>query len=220
MAIEQPAFDILKSLAPCRALFLGYPDLLLNEQFDVKEADDWQRIAAWHGWDGPIYDTDAVLREFGIDATYIDIHASRGPELIYDLNETIPWVAPKFDVVVDAGTIEHCFNIATAMWNVRKLCVVGGHMLHGNPISMTGHGFYNLSPTFYADWARHNGDIIITALILAGRIGARDVYEMPMTKRFSPPAKANSLVLIKRGEGWGRGWPMQGKYLENPDLKA
>ena len=78
MAIEQPAFDILKSLSPCRALFLGMPDLLLNEQFDVREADDWQAIAKWHNWDGPIYDTEAVFREFGIDACIAPIVAA-GP---------------------------------------------------------------------------------------------------------------------------------------------
>ncbi len=220
MAIEQPAFDILKSLAPRRALFLGYPDLLLSEPMDAPLAKDAESIARWHNWQGPVYDTDAVFGALGMDCTYIDIHASRGPELIYDLNETINWVAPKFDLVVDAGTVEHIFNIATAMFNVRKLCMVGGHMLHGNPISMTGHGFYNLSPTFYADWARHNGDTIVTALMLAGRVGAREVYEMPMTQRFSPPANATSLVLIKRSEAWGRGFPTQSKYLKNPGLKS
>lgn len=220
MAVEQQCFDILKSLTPCRLLSLGYPDLLLSERFDVKEAADWQSIARWHHWDGPIYDTDAVFREFKIDATYIDIHASRGCELVYDLNDDIDWIAPKFDVVLDPGTIEHCFNIGQAMWNIRKLCLVGGTIIHGNPISMTNHGFYNLSPTFYADWYEHHGDQIVTAQILAGPLGRRDVYEMPMTERFSPPHNATSLVVVRRGSGWGKGWPKQHKYASNPDLRA
>ncbi len=186
----------------------------------MKEADDWQRIAAWHKFDGPVYDTEAVFREFGIDATYIDIRASRGCELVYDLNEDIAWVAPKFDVVVDPGTIEHCFNIGKAMWNVRKLCNVGGHIIHGNPISMVNHGFYNLSPTFYLDWYQHHGDTIEYAAMLAGRLGAREVYEMPALKRFSPPSNATSLVVVRRGAQWGVGWPQQSKYALNPELKA
>ena len=220
MAIEQPAFDILRSLAPCRALFLGYPDLLLSETMDAPLAKDAESIARWHHFDGKIYDTDAVFRALGIDATYIDIHKSRGPEVIYDLNETIPWVAPKFDVVVDAGTVEHIFNIATAMWNVRKLCNVGGTIIHGNPISMTNHGFYNLSPTFYLDLYQHHGDTIEYAAMLAGPVGKREVYEMPPTKRFSPPSNAVSLVVVKRGAAWAQGWPQQSKYKTNPDLKA
>lgn len=219
VALEQAAFDILKSLAPCRLLSLGYPDLLLNEEFDVKEAEDWQKIASWHNWHGPIYDTEAVFREFGIDATYIDIHASRGCELVYDLNMDLNWVAPKFDVVLDPGTIEHCFNIGQAMWNVRKLCMVGGTIIHGNPISMTNHGFYNLSPTFYLDWYGHHGDEIQHAVMLAGPVGKRDVYEMPWSKRFSPPSNATSLVVARRAEGWGNGWPTQWKYQQNPELK-
>ena len=176
MAIEQPAFDIIKSLAPCRLLSLGYPDLLLNETFDAPQVEDAEAIAAWHGWKGPIYDTDAVLKSLGIDATYIDINRSRGCEVVYDLNEDIRWVAPKFDVVVDPGTIEHCFNIGMAMWNVRKLCVAGGHIIHGNPIAMTNHGFYNISPTFYLDWYRHHGDSIEHAVMMSGPIGKREVY--------------------------------------------
>lgn len=219
MALEQPAFNVLKSLAPCRLLSLGYPDLLLNEDFDVKEANDWQSIAKWHHWNGPIYDTEAVFREFGIDATYIDIHASRGCELVYDLNKDIDWFAPKFDVVLDPGTIEHCMNIGQAMWNVRKLCMVGGHIIHGNPISMANHGLYNLSPTFYDSWYSHHGDEILTAQILAGPLGRREVYEMPLMERFGPPPNATSLVVAKRGKGWGDGWPVQKKYKINPELK-
>lgn len=221
MALEQPAFDVLKSLVPCRLLSLGYPDLLLSQPFDVKEADDWQAIARWHHWDqGPIYDTEAVFREFGIDATYIDIHASRGCELVYDLNEDIDWRVHKFDVVLDPGTIEHCFNIGQAMWNVRKLCRVGGTIIHGNPISMTNHGHYNLSPTFYDSWYSHHGDEIVTALMLSGPLGKREVYEMPMMQRFTPPANAVSLVVVKRSMGWGNGWPVQRKYQVNPELKG
>jgi hypothetical protein len=221
MALEQPAFDVLKSLAPCRLLSLGYPDLLLTQSFDVKEAKDWQAVAAWHHWDhGPIYDTEAVFREFGIEAVYIDIHASRGCELVYDLNYDVDWHAPKMDVVLDAGTTEHVFNIAQAWLTMRRLCRVGGHLIHINPINATNHGFWSVSPTAYKDFYSAFGDTILKAEIHAGPLGKREIYEMPMAERFGAPNNSWSLVVAQRSARAAQSYPQQSKYLKNPNLKG
>lgn len=219
MGLEQRVFDALKALAPCRLLSLGYPDLLLTEKLDVPEVADAKQIAAWHLWDGPVYETDAALKLFGIDATYIDIRASRGCERILDMNIDIDWTEPKFDVVLDPGTLEHCFNVAQAFWNVRKLCNPGGHIIHSNPVNMVNHGFWNFSPTAYLDFYSHHGDKVIKAEMLSGPLNAREVYELPPIVRFTPPANATALVVAKRGVKWGPGWPLQTKYRIYPDLK-
>lgn len=219
MALEQRAFDVLKKLAPCRLLSLGYPDLLLTQDFDVKHADDWQAIAKWHNWPYPIYDTEAVFKELGIEATYFDIHASRGCEHVVDLNKDVSWAGDKFDVVLDPGTLEHVFNIGQGFWTVRRLCRAGGHIIHTNPMNAGNHGFWNLSPTVYADWYGQNGDKVIRAEILAGPLANREVYEMPPIARFTPPPNSFSLIVARRGDQPASGWPTQSKYLANPDLK-
>lgn len=220
MALEQRAFDILKRLAPCRLLSLGMPDLLLTEERDAPKARDAAAIAKWHSWAYPVYDTEAVFKSLGIDAVYFDVHASRGVEQIVDLNYDVEWTEPKFDVVLDPGTTEHVFNFPQALWTCRKLCKVGGTIIHSNPIGMTNHGFINFSPTLYADFYGHHGDTIERAEMLSGPLLDREVYEMPMYQRFTPPANACSLVVVKRSATWGQGFPTQRKYRDNPELKA
>lgn len=220
MALEQRVFDLLKPLAPCRMLSLGYPDLLLREERTEPKAKDAAGISAWHSWPYPVYDTDAVFKSLGIKAEYFDINASRGCERIVDLNEQVPWSEDKFDVVLDPGTLEHVFNIGQAFWTVRKLCKVGGHIIHVNPVNMVNHGFWNISPTTYLDFYSHHGDKIVHAEMISGPLMARESYELPPVARFTAPPNASAVVMVRRGDGWGKGYPMQHKYRVNPDLKA
>src|SRR3546814_19736456 len=76
---------------------------------------DAAQIWRWHGLQGatdPLYDSLAVLDRLGLDVTVIDIVAARGNERIVDLNEPLPDdLRNRFDIVIDTGTCEHCFNV-------------------------------------------------------------------------------------------------------------
>lgn len=239
MALEQLAFDILKSLAPCRLLSLGVPDLLLTDEYDVKRVDNEAQLQRWHSWSHPIYDTVAMFHEFGIEATYLDNQAHRGNEIVADLNEDlsrrdeietclgwnppdrrIPWIQP-FDVVLDPGTLEHCFNIGQAFRNVRDLCRPGGTIIHVNPLSMFNHGFWNLNPCAYADWYGDNGDEVLSSHVIGGPLDERLVYRSKPWQRFGAENSMINQVIVRRGEGPTiDGWPSQVKYSAEKKAKA
>lgn len=218
MAIEQHILNRLKKLAPCKLLSLGYPDLLVNEY--VAHALDEKHVANWHGWNGSVADTESLFRSYGIEATYIDIHASRKVERIVDLNQPLPMdLCGQFDVVIDPGTIEHCFNVAQAFQNLMMACKVGGRVIHTNPINMINHGFWSISPTTYADLYSQNGWQIEELSAFGGDINQRSFCEVPTYSRFAAPLEISSLVVAKKITEQTFMMPTQRKYQVNPELK-
>src|SRR5205823_3708563 len=61
----------------------------------------------------------------------VDFSAIEQPTRIHDLNEPIPsaWRG-RYGLVVDGGTVEHVFDVRTALGNVAALLRVGGDVLH------------------------------------------------------------------------------------------
>lgn len=57
-----------------------------------------------------------------METDYFDIQKVRENEIILDLNEELPIMyEKKYDLVIDTGTHEHCFNAGTAFTNMLKL---------------------------------------------------------------------------------------------------
>ncbi len=77
-------------------------------------------------------------------------------EEMFDLNEP-HYFGSLFDLVIDAGTIEHCANIGQALMNAANAVWPGGYVFHSPPLAMMNHGFYNVSPTLLADFYQQNG---------------------------------------------------------------
>lgn len=209
-------------------LSLGYPDLLVNEEGlsfagvsldTVRLADDHAAIARWHKWQGKIYETTAVFRQLGISPRYLDIRASRGVEDILDLNQRID-VARQYDIVLDPGTLEHCFNIGQAFSNVFRLAKPGGYIVHGNPCTMINHGFYNLSPTAYKDFYEQNGARLIKLFGVTGPAQERKMAVLDPVARMILPPETSSLVVVQKLDEREPVWPTQSKYLLNASLKS
>src|SRR5262249_29348382 len=60
--------------------------------------------------------------------------------------------------IVDAGTIEHVFDMRMVMANIVNLLAVGGTAFHVAPLSnWINHGFYQLSPCLFYDTYAANG---------------------------------------------------------------
>jgi hypothetical protein len=78
----------------------------------------------------------------------IDANAYEGAAALHDMNFPIPvGLKSRFDVVLDAGTLEHVFNFPVAVKNCMEMTRVGGHFLWITPAnSWCGHGFYQFSP--------------------------------------------------------------------------
>lgn len=219
MAVEQHVFKQLLKFAPGKILCLGYPDLLLNG--DWEQAVDAEQIAAWHGWKGKLADTATTFATIGFEPTYIDIHASRGVERVVDLNEMLPVdLLGQFKIVLDPGTIEHCFNIGQAFRNLMDACEVGGYVIHTNPVNMINHGFWNISPTAYADLYDANGFECVEFSLVLGSVNKREIVPLLPHNRIVLPCEASSFIIYRKKQQLPFVFPMQWKYRQNPELKA
>ncbi len=218
-----------------RVLSLGYPDILagpgeLGGLFGehlaplLRFREDSEAIARWHGLPAPTRIVESVhfFALLGFDLEVLDVVEARGGELLHDLNEPVPQrLHARYALVVDPGTLEHCFNIAQAAKNVAEMVAPGGCAFHGNPLNMYNHGFYNLNPTWYSDFYAANGFRLESIEGVADPIAALQRFEVPATGRFAAAPPNSSLYVLARRTGAAAvRWPTQTKYVRNPALKG
>lgn len=55
----------------------------------------------------------------------------------------------KADLVFDSGTLEHIFDVKTAIENINLFAQKGGVIFHMSPVSVYQHGFFNFNPCFF-----------------------------------------------------------------------
>lgn len=90
--------------------------------------------------------------------TDIDFDPNEGCSIIHDLNEPLPDdQSCKYDLVIENGTLEHIFDIKTALGNVARAVAEGGMVCHVSPLDAFNHGFYNFSLNVFNDFYRVNG---------------------------------------------------------------
>lgn len=239
MAIEAMYLNLLnsaisarrKAVGPdirLRALALAYPDLLVPrasmEQLfgadlvaTLPVRDDADKIWGWHGLQGckePLYDSLSLFDALGLDVTVIDIVNARGFERIVDLNDPLPPdLVGKFDLVIDTGTCEHCFNVGVAFRNACEAVSLHGFLVHAAPLSRFNHGFWNFSPTVYPDFLGDNAFKIhvLTGVTCDLRNGFKP-FQVEPTRRFDAASNAALYVVAERTEIRPMVWPVQRKY--------
>ena len=163
MAIDSHQFRmIVESGVKGRALSAGYPDLLVrwedipgHEQMLSVPRGNTVALQRLHSWEHPIHETRDVLLWFGLKLDVIDCKVIHGCERVVDLNH--PQALGEYDLVIDPGTTEHCFNIAQAAINLAGAVKLGGFISQAIPMSMFNHGYYNLNPKWFADFYSVNG---------------------------------------------------------------
>jgi hypothetical protein len=97
---------------------------------------------------------------FGLaDITSIDIPGSEHkPDMVHNLNEPFPEsLKAYFDLVLDPGTIEHVFDIKTALTNIMGALKVGGIVIHQVPVYSFNGGYYSINPNVLNDFYTING---------------------------------------------------------------
>ncbi len=226
MGIETTTYKILQGLETQdkTCLCLGYSDLLVMPDLiggEYKELPDADKIRAWHNWPHPVYDTTEVLvGELGFKKVdYVDIVQARGPERIVDLNYPEEW-DEQYDIIIDGGTAEHCFNIGQVFANILSATRPdGGVVIHVNPLNMMNHGFWNISPTAYADFYKDNGFDMISGCGVTGPISDRSVVQYKKEHlygrfQFEQPIEVTNIMAFERMTKHTGPviWPMQSKY--------
>ena len=241
MAINTIVLNVLRQIRPHlpaepKICCLGYPDVLVSteqaQQYLGAEAaarlayrPDSASIIAWHALQAHldrVIDAQSLFEVMGMQLTVVDLVASRGGERIVDLNEALPAdLADAFDIVLDAGTMEHCFNVGQAVRNILAMAKVGGFVIHMNPMTMINHGFFNFSPTFYHDFYGQNGHQLIAPICGVSTNGIKVNYQkVDHTRRQRVPDSTTMVLSVARKLNDSVPiWPMQSKYLQNPTLK-
>ena len=95
---------------------------------------------------------DPILQDFGAKTVIsVDASAYEGATYLHDLNRPIPDdLADRFTMVLDGGTLEHVFDVPTALRNCMRMVAPGGHLLLVSPVNNeAGHGFYQFSPELF-----------------------------------------------------------------------
>jgi hypothetical protein len=221
------ALTKLKGSGKC--LSAGYPDVLVPTKFvkqitgkDIPARPDSQEIIKWHRLtieDIPC--SEALFKSLGYSLDVIDIYASRGVEKVVDLN--CPQDLGEYDLVIDPGTIEHCFNIAQAAFNLAGAVKQGGYILHSLPMTTLNHGFYNINPTWIYDFYGQNGFKVEKCLGYTKAVKGQGaaIFEPPHHQRFLDcPNDVTMLVVAKRVTKQNLQFPTQQKYLDNKELKV
>jgi SAM-dependent methyltransferase len=96
----------------------------------------------------------------GVHAESLDASPYEGCDHVADLNAPEPpdHLRDRYDLVVDAGTLEHVFHLPNALRFCHALLKDGGRMIHMSPASnFVDHGFYMMSPTLFHDYYTANG---------------------------------------------------------------
>ena len=231
----RPALAELARMQPqAHVLGLGYPDILdsrdalcalFGEGIRGRLAgrDDAQQVAKWHGLpSADVVETRSLFAALGLQLDCIDMRPGHGVDRVVDLNEPLPNdLVGRHAMVIDPGTIEHCFNIGQAMINVTRALAVGGFVVHVNPMTMINHGFYNLNPTFYNDFYGDNGFQVMFMNGLAPKIRADAFFDVnPMQRIKGVPEDSVMIVIARRVAERPLVWPVQSKYRKAPSSAA
>lgn len=227
-------------LAELKICSLGFPDFLFNidelsdflsgrdlpesflsslDEIDYKSDLASDAFTKYQNYVNPL----SFFKYFNAKLDIVDICKHRGNEKVVDLN--IPnstfLLENKYDIVIDNGTLEHCFNVGEALLNTARMVKSNGFVFHINPLSMINHGFFNICPTFLYDFYDQNNFEIIMAL--ATSFESMRIQEIDPLRRVkldqyfgSEELIMNFIVRSSRGKSTDKCrdfvYPIQSKY--------
>ena len=115
----------------------------------------------------------AVFYALGFQEVHsVDVSADVEPDLLFDLNRNDlgAQIGRQYDLVIEAGTMEHIFHVPNVLKNAFDATRTGGCILHNGPSNhFCDHGFYQFSPTFYQDYYTANGFDILEIMFIQTR---------------------------------------------------
>ena len=216
--------ELIKRVRPGqRIASMGYPDIIATPDevsaivgnVSLKYLD--KAVSKRHGVSYLLPDAQDFFKSLDIELDVYDVVKERGCEILCDLNNEKEFIhiseyAP-YDVVIDVGTMEHCFNIGQALMNMASLVKLNGYIIHENPFLAGNHGFYCINPTLYTDFYEQNG-FEIEMVKLADMHGGTYIHDAPRTKRFqiSSPQELSCIAVAKRKVIKEFTFPNQSKY--------
>jgi hypothetical protein len=114
---------------------------------------------------------DPLLRALGATRLeFMDYSDYEGATRLHDLNQPVgaSW-EESTGALVDAGSLEHVFDVRTAIENYLRIVRVGGDvvLMDMPAVSFCGHGFYQFSPEFFCEVFSERNGFELVSLMLA-----------------------------------------------------
>ena len=207
---------------------LSYPDLLITRDQisqvypDLKNVrfvtrDDFEKVRSWHGMKHlpEIIETSDFFNKLNCTVDYFDFKEFRGGEIVCDLNYPIADVYQGiYDVVIDTGTLEHCFNVGVAFENMCRLTRIDGLIVSAAPMTKVNHGFWNFSPCAYENYFKQNNFQIIYFGAFYKESGRLKKLQISSNGRQICPSEASLICVARRTMKSTFNLPIQNKYLQ------
>ncbi len=148
------------------------------------------------------YIDEVLINYFGsTQVDVLDIDDYEGANIIHDLNIKIPEkLEDKYDTILDFGTLEHIFDVKTAIENISLMSKKNGMILHVSPTNnFCGHGFYQLSPEFFNTVYSLNKSYKNTEIFLSNTYDSKNWYKLKEfnNKRINIQSDQETYVLCK-----------------------
>jgi len=131
------------------------------------------------------------------EANTLDYSSYEGADLLYDLNQPIPSeLKGRFDVVIEAGSLEHVFNFPIAIANLMQMTKVGGTIFASTVSNnLCGHGFYQFSPELiFRIFTVENGFELGKVLALEARYPGIELSPISSAFEVADPASVGGRV--------------------------
>ena len=128
----------------------------------------------------------------------------------------------RFSAVLDAGTIEHVFNLPQALRNCMEMVAVGGHFVQVTAANnFLGHGFYQFSPELIFRACSPENGFVAEAVVLHEMLGAgkwyrmRDSVEVGHRVELTTRSPSYLLVIARKTADVPifANWPQQADYV-------
>jgi SAM-dependent methyltransferase len=123
--------------------------------------------------------TEKLWQVLGFDGIEtMDVSDYEGATILHDMNEPVPEALHgQFDFIFDGGTIEHVFDVATALKNVFHMLRPGGRFVSANGMNgWVGHGMYQFNPEMvWSFWDRRCGCRVHECTALPKDIGGNEI---------------------------------------------
>jgi hypothetical protein len=130
-------------------------------------------------------------------AATIDIHGN--PTIKADLqNPPSADLLGKFGVIIDAGTLCCCFDIAGVWRNLLKMLAPSGVIFHQGALSgYFGRIYYSFQPSLFRDFYRSNGFDIERICVRTPRLEDDDYKQISIDDVFSLDSSSSKITFGK-----------------------
>ena len=198
MGIDVAFLDRIAELGKGHNLFSAGSVLILG---------DCKFYTPWSSGDNAM-DLLHFRKLFGL-ARVESVDVAGNPSIKLDLQEQLPSeLVSQFDLIIDAGTLFWCFDLASVLKNCLMMLKDRGAMIH--VCALTGHfgrGYYNIHPKMFRDFYAQNGFEMLAT-------------EIRVHKQPSLVAKAQKKLWGWSGRSTGGYVPIGGHalFLKNADF--